>query len=1043
MDDRSTTRSVRRLVLTVHGIRTFGHWQERLEQLLKASDPTIEVFNYKYGYFSVLAFMIPLLRWLVTVRFRREMLRVIERAPWDRIDIVAHSFGTHLVGWGLYGVKPPPRRHSVHTIILAGSVLKAGFPWKDLVGEQVGRVVNDCGTRDTVLLLNQFFVLFTGMAGREGFSGMTGDAFRNRHFEFGHSGYFLSAGRSDDAFMREFWLPLLLTEAPIRTMPDPRAPTALGGLMTFLANNAEPVKLSLWVVPLVLGILWINQQRVEAVRQRTLVLGKQLGAQSELLRVQRASLLDRSALLAVEGARRAPGPEADRALRQTLAVLPVLLHERKQEKPIHAVAISPDGAQVAAGGDDGTVKVWQAATGAAVAEVAHGASIHAIAYSPDGARLASASGKAVILLFTGGDRRFTLSTRGAGALAFSGDGRWLAAGGHDGIVGVWNTVAGEKLRDLRTGGAVAAVTFSPDSRFVAAGGADNAARVWEIATGQEISRVQHQRASASMPLRLGSRDGGVFAVAFSANGKYLATGAQDRTVRIWEAATGRELFRGYHADSVYAVAFSPDGQWLASGGMDETAKVWDLSNGSERHRLPHQYVVQRVLWDAAGHLLTASGDGTARLWDPADGGERARMFHSGYVHSAAVERGAKRVVTGAWDGSVRVWDVAAAGEAIRLAHEEARRAVFSPDGRRVATSGGTKFVQLWDLPDGTPRHRLAHDDFAGVSAFSPDGGKVVTTGWDGTARTWDVESGKALIVARHEGRVGPARFSPDGRLLVTAGFEDGTARLWDAASGLEVRRLDHPGVVDGPLRRAFPRGGVRSLAFSPSGTELATGGHDGTVRLWRLDDGRELLRLAHRGYAQSMHFTPDGRYLVTDSEKDIHVWSLPGGEQVAILAKGKDGFMSLLGLSPDGRWVVVGSDQPKSARVLSRDLKEVAMLLHEHTVFSAHFTRDGSRLLTASQDKTARIWDTRSWQELTRVTMDGIVYDARYSPDERFFVTASGDGFARVWMSDLSAMVEAACRRLSRNLTAEEWRQYLGTERYAPTCRLREQSPES
>src|SRR5437762_11672526 len=203
--------STRRLVITVHGIRTFGQWQERLENLLKTEDPSIEVFNYKYGYFSVAAFIIPFLRWLVTLRFRREVIRETGKGNWSRIDLVAHSFGTHLVGWGLYGISPD-RRPKIHTIILAGSVLKPGFPWRDLVGSSVERVVNECGFHDGILLLNQVIVLLTGMAGREGFSGMTGARFRNRYFPFGHSGYFQLKGNPDDTFMREKWLPLLLTE---------------------------------------------------------------------------------------------------------------------------------------------------------------------------------------------------------------------------------------------------------------------------------------------------------------------------------------------------------------------------------------------------------------------------------------------------------------------------------------------------------------------------------------------------------------------------------------------------------------------------------------------------------------------------------------------------------------------------------------------------------------------------------------------------------------------------------------------------------------
>lgn len=80
------------------------------------------------------------------------------------------------------------------------------------MGESVRRVVNECGIYDKILILNQLVVLFTGMAGRVGFSGMTGRNFRNRFFRFGHSGYFRDKSGSDSSHMREYWVPLLLSD---------------------------------------------------------------------------------------------------------------------------------------------------------------------------------------------------------------------------------------------------------------------------------------------------------------------------------------------------------------------------------------------------------------------------------------------------------------------------------------------------------------------------------------------------------------------------------------------------------------------------------------------------------------------------------------------------------------------------------------------------------------------------------------------------------------------------------------------------------------
>jgi tetratricopeptide (TPR) repeat protein len=265
-----------RLIVSVHGIRTFGDWQGRLEQLVH-QDPRgrdAVIINYNYGYFSVIAFLIPFLRWIAVRRFRVYLLDCVSRQQWNRIDLVGHSFGTHIIAWALYGI-PPHQRPEVHTVLLAGSVLKGTFPWHTLLGHGVTRVINDCGTRDTILLLSQFFVLFTGMAGRLGFSGGISSNFCNRFFQYGHSGYFLSsAGSADDTFMRRYWLDLLLSDAAPETV-DERDRGALTGIKLALINNAEPIKLAIYLVPLVAwGALmwsWYHNAEVQRLRAETML----------------------------------------------------------------------------------------------------------------------------------------------------------------------------------------------------------------------------------------------------------------------------------------------------------------------------------------------------------------------------------------------------------------------------------------------------------------------------------------------------------------------------------------------------------------------------------------------------------------------------------------------------------------------------------------------------------------------------------------------------------------------------------------------------
>src|SRR5829696_6637273 len=105
----------RHVVVTVHGIRTFGGWQSSLARLVREVEPDCEIRSFRFNYFSALAFWFPPTRWLVVRRFARALDGLAARGALERLDVVAHSFGTHVVAWGLRRARRPLR---VHTLIL-------------------------------------------------------------------------------------------------------------------------------------------------------------------------------------------------------------------------------------------------------------------------------------------------------------------------------------------------------------------------------------------------------------------------------------------------------------------------------------------------------------------------------------------------------------------------------------------------------------------------------------------------------------------------------------------------------------------------------------------------------------------------------------------------------------------------------------------------------------------------------------------------------------------------------------------------------------
>lgn len=252
------------IVVTVHGIRTFGAWQHRLEQLIAthASEHRIEVLHYRYGFFLALAFWFPLTRWLAVRRFRSHLIAIARDKQPQRIHLVGHSFGTYLICKGL--LHTADAQLPVHTVLLAGSVLRCWFPWRRLTSLGVQRIINDCGDNDMPLLFSQLFTPGTGMAGRAGLNGMVGGNCCNRYFPFGHSGYFIEAGRPSDSFLTKYWLPLLTTEDPAEIVDCRRSPS-VRATVTALAQYFEPVSFLSWAVPLfalgVWGLGWYQTRQ--------------------------------------------------------------------------------------------------------------------------------------------------------------------------------------------------------------------------------------------------------------------------------------------------------------------------------------------------------------------------------------------------------------------------------------------------------------------------------------------------------------------------------------------------------------------------------------------------------------------------------------------------------------------------------------------------------------------------------------------------------------------------------------------------------------
>ncbi|MBL8890998.1 MAG: WD40 repeat domain-containing protein [Planctomycetaceae bacterium] len=656
---------------------------------------------------------------------------------------------------------------------------------------------------------------------------------------------------------------------------------------------------------------------------------------------------------------------------------------------------SADGSLVLSTDSGGRLKVWDAVTGAALHD--HYIDGTATSFSPDTKFIAigKSDGKVTLLDSATGCELKTMeiSDSQINALSISDDAKLLACGTEESLH-VLNIDTGVKLFSLvgHTSD-VKQVAFNPETTKLASITSD-CIKLWDLNTGSELLSIDdHSSWKAN--------------VKFSPDGSKLATGSLQENAKVWNVATGTLEFTlsGMSGD-LTSLCFNPQGTRIATGSDDHTIKLWDAENGQEIRMLRgHLDEVGCISFSSDGSkILSGSSDGTIKVWkSDEEQFTRTLWGEADDVEDASLSADGMRIASICFNGRLRIWDAESGHQlrSIAVPAANSRRLCLNVDGTKVAI-GSEQGIAVWSTETGEVIQTLiGRGGEIHSIQFDPTGDKVAALR-NGAIDIWDIATGTHKPLRNDSDSIVSFCFSHDGKWIAAGGYDG--LMLWEAETG-ELR----------DLITALSQS-ISHLTFIRESSQLvSTSNVNGAsiVTFWDVDTWRELnsIGLAPRpGLLKTVTINANGSRLFTlDTKGQVHLWDADSGQQLLKLVSTTDAHEAMNFSLDEKRVMLCGRDG--EIHILDTDFTseyehESRLLIgHHDRVTNARFAPDEKTIVTSSNDRTLREWDTLNGQLLRTFRGHiGRISNFVVSEDAERIVSSGDFGELKLW--DLSSGTE-------------------------------------
>ncbi len=797
--------------------------------------------------------------------------------------------------------------------------------------------------------------------------------------------------------------------------------------------------------------------RQEAERQRHMSLARQLATQSlDILNTkpELGLLLAREAVNAMTAA---PSiiPEVDNALRQTLAVAPLvtLRHESSTgTRPSSPkIIFNADSTRLATSGyyDRSPARLVDTASGEDITLFNDEANATNIAFNPAGTKLAIVISDTVHLFDAMHGQKLGLLPHQdlVTEIIFSPDTQdSILATVTDGgkTIYLWDSAKQQQLAMLKHNSALTDFSFNPSATRLTSITSDDAVYLWDVASGHKVASPQYKERYISAEFN--TKGSHLLVMTAPKSFGNLRDAYKDGQLQLINSLDGELLgdYRYERNNPYFFIGFrlSPDGSRLAMV-ISDTVQLVDSATGRTITAITPSGLVSNIEFNPNGpttHFAIATDSGEVQLRDAVTGAKIAALPEEYGPDIIRFSPDGTLLAAVGTDGVIRIRNSATGENLVSLPHDnKVRNVIFNAASSHLAITGslndGTPyFVSLWNIA--TAKALLKEFPAGGGSwfshiRFSPDGNRLVFIDAIGKIYLWNTVTNNYVdTLIQSDNNIGTLHFSPDGTRLAT-GSAEGQVHLWTNHGGLEPAALELGETVLGVVSagddlRLASRGADKKIGLHDfeSGTELyAAGLADGLRGAWPNFDASRIVasdeldrvylidtttgdrlhyadteyglrpRLQHGD--SPVQFSPDKAYLaiVDWYYSNIYLLHSKTGVRVAKLTEG--GSDPGAKFSPDGK-LLVTFGMGTANLWQSNNGKQLATFKHSSTVNEADFSPNGKQLATAASDGSVRLWDVNGEAQDVFLQPESVT-DVEFSPTATQLATISTDKTVRLW----------------------------------------------